>query len=342
MNNFDISYVQHLDRAYHLHPKTPPSAYRENGGTMIVRGEGSAVWDERGKRYIDGVAGLANVNVGYGRREIVEAVSAQMSALSYFHCFTAFSNPAAARLSQKLADIMPSQFTNFFYTSSGSEAIDSAVKLAQLYWFERGEPARRHVISRKAAYHGNSIFASALTGMPEYHDQFTLPLSEVSHIEAPYHFRNAPDMSYDLYGLSAADRLEQEIERIGRGNVAAFIAEPIQASGGCIVPPDSYWPRIREICDRHEILLIVDEVITGFGRLGQWLGETAFGFEGDIVAMAKGISSGYVPMGAVGVGAKVAAVIGRSTDYFMHGFSASGHPAACAAGCPDAEKPCMK
>lgn len=326
----DYSRFDQMDRALHLHPKTNPVLYKKDGGPMIVAGQGVYVWDSRGTRLLDGVAGLANVNAGYGERRIIDAIADQLSSLSYFHTFTGFSNPTISRLSGVMAERFHG-LTKFYYVSSGSEAIDTSVKFAHYYWRLMGKPAKTGIVGFNKGYHGNTILASALTGMPEYHEQFELPRKGISFIDPPYQFREAPEIGEAEFAEIAAQRLEAELQARGAENIAAFIAEPVLASGGCIVPPASYWSKVREICDAHDILLIFDEVITGFGRLGHWLGGEAFDTQPDICAMAKGISSAYIPMGAVGLSERVGGVLSASDEYLMHGFSASGHPVSAAA-----------
>jgi putrescine---pyruvate transaminase len=322
---------QAADRNHHIHPKTNPKLHLQNGGVMITRAKGVYVWDDRNIALIDGVAGLASVNVGYGHPRLCEAITKQLETLSFFHTFTGFANPASSMLSEKLAQIMPDNINRFYYTSSGSEAVDTVIKFAHFYWKCLGKPQKRITISRDRSYHGSTFMAAALTGMSEYHTQFHVPTENVRRIEAPDHYNNAPDMDEEDYGRFAASKLRDQIEAVGAENVAAFIGEPMMVSGGAIVAPKGYWQEIRKICDDYDILLIIDDVITGFGRLGHWLGGSEYGENGDIVSMAKGISSSYVPMGAVGLSDKVADVIQCADEYFMHGFSSTGNPVAAAA-----------
>ncbi|MEM7727778.1 MAG: aspartate aminotransferase family protein [Pseudomonadota bacterium] len=327
----DYAELARVDRSNHLHPKTNPVTYQRDGGTMIVGGQGVYLTDSEGNRLLDGVAGLANVNVGYGHPQLIEAIHCQLNELSYFHTFTGFSNPASAALTERLRDRLPATINTFYYVASGSEAIDTAAKIASFYWRRRGQHGKRKFIAFRRGYHGNTVFASALTGMPEYHDQFALPLDDIIWVDPPFQYEQNPGMDEAAFSRLASNRIREAIEAAGPDTVAGLFAEPMLASGGGIIPPKSFWPEVRRICDALGVLLIFDEVITGFGRLGEWLGETAFGVTGDICAMAKGISSAYIPMGAVGLSDRVADVLMNANKYFMHGFSATGHPVAAAA-----------
>ncbi len=318
------------DTRHYLHPFTDYKQLASVGARIITRADGVYLYDSDGQQILDGMAGLWCVNVGYGRRELAEAAYQQMLQLPYYNSFFKSSHPPAIELATLLAQITPPQFNRVFYTGSGSEANDTNVRLVRRYWDLKGEPARHIIISRENAYHGSTMAGASLSGMKPMHAQGGLPIPGIVHIEQPYWFENGAGRSPEEYGLQAARQLETAIERLGAGQVAAFIGEPIQGAGGVIIPPESYWPEIQRICDRHGILLIADEVVCGFGRLGHWFGCSAFGFRPDLMTMAKGITSGYQPLGGVMVSDKVAEVLIDRGGEFYHGYTYSGHPVACA------------
>jgi putrescine aminotransferase len=318
------------DTRHYLHPFTDYKQLASVGARIITRADGVYLYDSDGKQILDGMAGLWCVNVGYGRRELAEAAYRQMLELPYYNSFFKSSHPPAIELATLLAQITPPQFNRVFYTGSGSEANDTNVRLVRRYWDLRGEPSRHIIISRENAYHGSTMAGASLSGMKAMHAQGGLPIPGIVHIEQPYWFEHGGERSPAEYGLHAARQLEAAIERVGAANVAAFIGEPIQGAGGVIVPPDTYWPEIQRICDRYGILLIADEVVCGFGRLGHWFGCSAFGFRPDLMTMAKGITSGYQPLGGVMVSDKVAEVLIDRGGEFYHGYTYSGHPVACA------------
>jgi len=317
------------DRQY-LHPFTDHKALGEKGTRIITSAEGVYITDSDGNQLLDAMAGLWCVNVGYGRQELVDAASRQMQELPYYNSFFQSAHPPVIELSELLAEISPPQFNHTFFTGSGSEANDTVIKLLRRYWDLAGEPARKIIISRNNAYHGSTIAAGSLGGMSEMHKQTGTLLPGIEHIEQPYYFELGGDLSPAEFGLRQARLLEQRINEVGPANVAAFIAEPVQGAGGVIIPPDSYWPEIQRICREYGILLIADEVITGFGRLGEWFGSQRLGIEADLMSFAKGVTSGYLPLGGVLVGDRIAEVVGTSGGEFAHGFTYSGHPVACA------------
>ena len=321
---------QDLDARHYLHPFTDFKSLAEEGTRVIERAEGVYLHDTEGRRILDGMAGLWCVNVGYGRRELAEAAFAQMQELPYYNSFFKSAHPPAIELAHRLAELTPPQFNHVFFTGSGSEANDTILRMARRYWDVRGEPARQVIISRHNAYHGSTVAGASLGGMAAMHSQGGLPIPGIVHIEQPYWFENGVDLSPEDYGLRAARRLAEKIEEIGPENVAAFIGEPIQGAGGVIIPPSTYWPEIQRICREYGILLIADEVVCGFGRTGNWFGNQHFGFEPDFMTLAKGITSGYQPLGAVMVGDRVAEVLIQQGGEFHHGYTYSGHPVACA------------
>jgi len=321
---------QALDAAHHLHPFTDHAALGRSGSRIITGAEGVYLWDSDGNRILDGMAGLWCVNLGYGREELVEAAARQMRELPYYNSFFQTTHPSAVELAALLAEVTPPGLERVFFTSSGSEASDTVVRMVRRYWALRGEPERRILISRRNAYHGSTMAGASLGGMAPMHAQGGLPIPGIEHIEQPYWFELGGTLDPDAFGLRAARWLESRIEALGAERVAAFVAEPIQGAGGVIVPPASYWPEIRRICERFGILLVIDEVICGFGRLGRWFASEHYDLAPDLMPIAKGLSSGYLPIGGVMVGERVARTLLERGGEFHHGFTWSGHP-ACAA-----------
>jgi putrescine aminotransferase len=302
---------------------------------VITKAEGIYVWDSEGDRMLDAMSGLWCVNVGYGRKELADAAHHQMMTLPYYNSFFQTTNVPAVRLAAKLAELAPKagqrSFQHVFYSSSGSESNDSNVRMVRRYWDLLGQPQRKVIIGRLNAYHGSTMAGASLGGMSGMHAQGDLPIPNITHIGQPYFFENGlPGESPADFGIRAAGWLETKILEIGANKVAAFIAEPIQGAGGVIIPPPSYWPEIQRIVDKYGILLISDEVICAFGRLGTWFGYEKFGYKPDLVTFAKAITSGYVPLGGVLVGDRVAKVLIEKGGEFNHGYTYSGHPVACA------------
>lgn len=321
---------QRLDREHHLHPFTNAAALGAKGARVITHAEGVYLWDSEGQKLLDGMAGLWCVNVGYGRKELADVAHRQMMELPYYNTFFQTTTPPAVELSAKLAEITPPGFNMTFYAGSGSEANDSIAKLVRYYWNRMGKPERKTIISRRFGYHGVTMAAASMSGLTPMHPQFDLPLPGFTHIDPPYWYGEGGDMDPDEFGLLRARKLEEKILEIGQDKVAAFIAEPIQGAGGLIIPPKTYWPEINRICEKYGLLLIADEVICGFGRTGQWFGSDTFGIKPDFMTLAKGITSGYVPLGAVMVGERPAKVFWEANEELVHGFTYSGHPLACA------------
>lgn len=327
-NHLPTETLQALDAAHHMHPFSANTALGEKGARIITRAKGVFLTDSEGTEILDAMAGLWCVNIGYGRAELAEAARAQMAQLPYYNTFFQTSHPPAIVLSARLADLAPGDLNHVFYGSSGSEANDTNIRLVRQYWALKGKPAKNTIISRKNAYHGSSMGSASLGGMQAMHAQGGLPIPGIVHIDQPYWYGEAGDMSPEEFGLARAQLLEAAIDRLGEDTVAAFIAEPVQGAGAVIIPPETYWPEIQRICKERNILLIADEVICGFGRTGNWFGSETFAIKPDIMTIAKGLSSGYMPIGGSLINDDVAAVIGSRE--FSHGYTYSGHPVACA------------
>ncbi len=329
-NHLPTSELQALDAAHHIHPFSDRAAMNAKGARVITRADGVYLWDSEGEKLLDGMAGLWCVNLGYGRQELVDAAARQMSQLPYYNTFFQTTHPPAVMLAARLAELAPGTLNHVFFAGSGSEANDTNVRMVRHYWASLGKPDKKTIIARKNGYHGSTVAAASLGGMSAMHEQGGLPIPDISHIDQPYWWAEGGDSSPDEFGLARARALETEIERIGADKVAAFIAEPVQGAGGVIIPPETYWPEIQRICRKHDILLIVDEVITGFGRTGNWFASETFDITPDIMTIAKGLTSGYLPVGASVVSDKVANVLSEKGGDFHHGYTYSGHPAACA------------
>lgn len=278
---------------------------------------------------LDGMAGLWCTNIGYGRSELADAAHAQMLQLPYYNTFFQTSHPPVIALSAKLAELAPVGLNHVFYASGGSDANDTNIRIVRHYWASKGMPDKKVIISRHNAYHGSTMGGASLGGMAGMHAQGGLPIPDIAYIDQPFWYGEGGDGSTHDFGLERARQLEAKIAELGEDKVAAFIAEPVQGAGGVIIPPASYWPEIQRICDAHDILLIADEVICGFGRTGNWFGSTTYGIRPDIMTIAKGLSSGYLPIGGSILSDDVAEVIAAGGD-FNHGYTYSGHPVACA------------
>jgi putrescine aminotransferase len=327
---YDTAALRALDAAHYMHPFTDHAALKAKGVRVMVRGEGIYLWDSEGHKILDGMSGLWCVNVGYGRTRISEAVYRQMETLPFYNSFFNTTNVPAVKLAARLVELSPPQFNHVFFTGSGSEANDTNLRMVRRYWDLLGFKGRHTIISRFNAYHGSTLAGSALGGMEGMHEQAGM-IPGIEHIGQPNYFESGRGMSEDEFGLVAAGWLEKKIMEVGAEKVAAFIGEPIQGAGGVIIPPATYWPEIQRICDKYGILLIADEVICGFGRLGAWFGSELLGIRPDLITFAKGVTSGYIPLGGVLVGDRVAKVLTEKGGDFNHGFTYSGHPVACAA-----------
>jgi putrescine aminotransferase len=317
---------------HHLHPFTNPNDLKQTPPRIIESAKGVYLTDSEGNELLDMMAGLWCVNMGYGQQSLIDAASAQISQLPYYNAFFKTSTPPAAELSALLAEVTPAHMHHAFFTSSGSEANDTVLRLVWRYWDILGKPEKRVVISRKNAYHGSTIAASSLGGMDEMHAQGGI-IPDIVHVDQPNWFAKRCELGKDLdreeFGRQAAQSIADKIEELGADKVAAFIAEPIQGAGGVIVPPDSYWPEVKKICEHYGILLIADEVICGFGRTGEWFGSNYYDLKPDLMPIAKGLSSGYLPIGGVMVADNIMDVLKRGGE-LNHGYTYSGHP-VCAA-----------
>jgi 4-aminobutyrate---pyruvate transaminase len=328
--------AQQRDVASLVHPYTEIAGFRDTGPTIITRGEGVRVFDNQGRSYIEGMAGLWCTALGYGNAELIEAAREQLERLSFAHLFGAKSHDPAIQLADKLKRIVPAPTSKVLFTASGSEANDTQVKLAWYYNNARGLPAKKKIISRIKAYHGVTLGAASLTGLPNNHADFDLPLDRFLFTDCPHHYRGAEAGESEAdFAARLAANLDALIQREGPDTIAAFIAEPVMGAGGVIVPPDGYFDRVQEVLAQYDILIIVDEVITGFGRLGHRFGCEAFDLKPDTITIAKAVTSAYAPLGAITVSEPVyQAMLGESRKIgaFAHGFTYGGHPLAAAIG----------
>ncbi|MGL6112048.1 MAG: aspartate aminotransferase family protein [Rubrivivax sp.] len=323
---------QAADTAHFLHPFTDFKALARKGSRIITRADNIYLWDSDGHKILDAMSGLWCVNVGFGQRALIDAATRQMSELPFYNAFFQTASPPAIELAELLAEVSPPQFQHVFFSGSGSEGNDTVVRMVRRYWDILGQPERQVIISRHNAYHGSTMAGASLGGMGGMHAQGGLPIPGITHIQQPHWWEQGREsgLEREAFGLVAAGWLEQKILEIGAAKVAAFIGEPVQGAGGVIVPPESYWPEIQRICDKYGILLVSDEVICGFGRTGHWFGCERFGFRPDLMTFAKGVTSGYVPLGGVMVGERIARVLIDQGGDFNHGYTYSGHPVACA------------
>jgi putrescine aminotransferase len=331
MMNLDYStaHLQSLDAAHHLHPFTDGKQLAAKGARIITGADGIFLIDSDGNKIIDGMAGLWCVAAGYGRKELADVASKQMLQLPYYNTFFQTSHVPAIKLSQRLAELAPNDLNYVFFSGSGSEANDTNLRMVRHYWAAKGKPSKKTIISRWNAYHGSTVAAASLGGMKGMHKQGSLPIPDIVHINQPDWWSEGSSMAPEEFGVARARELEEIILELGEENVAAFIAEPIQGAGGVIIPPDSYWPEINRILKKYEIIFIADEVICGFGRTGEWFGSQTYDLQPDIMTIAKGLSSGYAPIGGSMVSDRVAEVINGAGD-FNHGYTYSAHPVAAA------------
>ena len=319
------------DIQHHLHPFTDYKGLASEGGARIItRAQGITITDSEGNHTLDGMAGLWCVNVGYGRKELAEAAHRQMLELPYYNTFFKTATPPAVELAEKLTEITPPDLNHVFYGSSGSEANDTIVRMIRHFWNLEGKPEKKTFISREYAYHGSTMAAVSLGGMKAMHEQADLPLPGFVHVMPPYWYDYGGDLSQADFGIKAAQAVEDKILELGPDKVAAFIGEPIQGAGAVIIPPETYWPEVQRICRKYDVLLIADEVICGFGRTGHWFASEYYGLAPDVMTVAKGLTSGYLPLSAAIVGDRIADTLISKGGEFYHGFTYSGHPVACA------------
>lgn len=321
---------QTSDAAHHLHAFVDQKALNAEGPRVMVRGEGVYLWDNDGNRYLDGMSGLWCTNVGYGRKELVDAAAAQMKELSYYNMFFHTTHPSVINLSEKLFSLLGGQFSHVVYTNSGSESNEVLIRTVRRFWDVMGKPEKKVLIGRVNGYHGSTVGSASLGGMAFMHEMGDLPIPNITHVDEPYWYANGGDLSPEAFGKAAAQSLERKILELGADKVAAFVAEPFQGAGGMIFPPDGYWQEIERICRQYDVLLCADEVIGGFGRTGEWFAHRHFGFEPDLICIAKGLTSGYVPMGGLIMSRRVGEALVERGGVYAHGLTYSGHPVAAA------------
>ncbi len=328
--------VQELDSAHYFHPFTDHAGLAKKGARVITKAEGVYIWDSEGNKILDGMSGLWCVNVGYGRQELIQAATKQLETLPYYNSFFQTTNVPAVQLANAIIEVAPHQpdnpYTHVFFSGSGSEGNDTVVRAVRRYWDVRGQHQRKTIISRWNAYHGSTVAGASLGGMKGMHEHGDLPIPGIVHIDQPYWAEHGAGLSPEAFGLKAASWLEDKILEIGAKKIAAFIGEPVQGAGGVIIPPSTYWPEIQRICRKYDILICADEVICGFGRLGYWFGCEKMGFEPDLITFAKGVTSGYIPLGGTMMTKRVTDVLIGQGGEFNHGYTYSGHPVACAVG----------
>ncbi len=329
--NYNIPELRRLDIEHHLPAQANYGEIVALGGSRIItRAENSTIYDGDGVALLDGMAGLWCVNVGYGRDELVQTAAEQMRELPFYNTFFKTATPPAVMLATKLAEKLGGDLQHIFFNSSGSEANDTVMRMVRHYWNVHGQPNRTTFISRWNAYHGSTMAGASLGGMKHMHPIGGLPIPGVEHVMQPYRFNEGFGEDEEAFAARAAQEIEDRILKVGPENVAAFIGEPVQGAGGVIIPPKGYWKRVDAICKKYGILLVVDEVICGFGRLGTWFGFQHFGVTPDLVPMAKGLSSGYLPISATAVSHKIVEVLREKGGDFVHGYTYSGHPVAAA------------
>ncbi|MBA6116836.1 aspartate aminotransferase family protein [Pseudomonas sp. NC26] len=325
----DTRDYQASDAAHHIHAFLDQKALNAEGPRVIVGGERLHLWDSDGKRYLDGMSGLWCTQLGYGRKDLTAAAAKQMDQLAYYNMFFHTTHPAVIELSELLFSLLPGHYSHAIYTNSGSEANEVLIRTVRRYWQVVGQPTKKIMIGRWNGYHGSTLAATALGGMKFMHEMGGL-IPDVAHIDEPYWYAEGGDLTPTEFGRRCALQLEQKILELGAENVAGFIAEPFQGAGGMIFPPESYWPEIQRICRQYDVLLCADEVIGGFGRTGEWFAHAYFGFEPDTLSIAKGLTSGYVPMGGLVLSKRIAQALVERGGVFAHGLTYSGHPVAAA------------
>jgi len=329
--NIDIAEVVRHDIEHHFHPFTDHKAFHAEGGPRVMtQAEGIYIWDGKGNKILDAMSGLWCVNVGYGRKELAAAAYRQMLDLPNNNTFFKTTTVPTTELAAKISSVMPDRFKHIFFTNSGSESNDTIVRFVRHYWKLKGKPYRQHFIARVRGYHGSTMVAANLGGFQGMHEQVGTEFPGFHHVQQPHWFDFGGDKTPEEFGLEAAAALEKKILEVGPDKVAAFIGEPVQGAGGVIIPPSTYWPEVERICRKYGILIISDEVICGFGRTGNWWGFETMGFSPDIVPMAKGLSSGYLPIGAVAFADHLIKDFFELGGEFYHGMTYAGHPVSCA------------
>jgi putrescine---pyruvate transaminase len=329
--NINIAEVVQHDIDHHFHPFTDHKAFHAAGGPRVItQADGVYIWDGKGNKILDGMSGLWCVNVGYGRKELAEVAYRQMLDLPYYNTFFKTTTVPATELAAKISSLLPKRFQHVMFTNSGSEGNDSIVRFVRHYWKVMGKPYRQHFIGRVRGYHGSTWVATNLGGMDYMHSQGGDRLPGFHHVRQPHWYDLGGDKTPEEFGLEAAADLEKKILEVGPENVAAFIGEPVQGAAGVIIPPSTYWPEVQRICRKYGVLIISDEVICGFGRTGKWFGFETYGFEPDIINMAKGLSSGYQPIGAVAFSNTLTGPLFDKGGDFNHGMTYAGHPVAAA------------
>jgi L-2,4-diaminobutyrate transaminase len=327
--------IEDIDKEFFFHPFTNLREHENAGPLTMVTGHGSTLTDTHGRDYLDAMGGLWCVNIGYGNAEMAEAIRAQAEKLAYYHTFASMGNEPVAQLAQRLVTMAPGPMSKVFFGNSGSDANDTQVKMVWYYNNVLGRPEKKKIISRSRGYHGVTVVAASLCGLPGMHRAFDLPLPMIKHARAPHRlWERAPGQTDTQFVATLAQELEEMILAEGPETVAAFIAEPVQAAGGVIVPPAEYFPAVQEVLRRYDVLMIADEVVCGFGRTGEMFGSQVFGIEPDLITVAKGVTSAYVPLSACIVSEKVWDVLSSGSDtygVFQHGYTYSAHPLAAAA-----------
>lgn len=329
--NLSAADIKRMDSEHHLHPFMVHHELRSKGPRVITRGEGVYIWDSEGNQILDGMSGLWCVQLGYGVKPLEEAALEALQTLPFYNTFFQTTTPYAAKLATAVASKTPDGLDQIFFAGSGSEANDTAIKTIWYYWNLQGKPNKKAIISRHRSYHGSTIAAASMTGLSFMHGIFDLPLPRFHHIEpTPNYFEyKQPDETEAQFADRCAKALEDKILELGPDNVAAFVGEPVMGAGGLMLPPDGYWQKIETICRKYDVLLWSDEVICGFGRTGSWFGCQTYGYNPDIITMAKGLSNGYIPISAMAVHNDIAECIIQSDEEMAHGYTYSGHPVAC-------------
>jgi len=334
--------LQNRNAQHHMQSFSDYSYTKNPTATHIItRAEGVYIYDSDDHKILDSMSGLWCVNMGYSQSSIIKAVNKQMKELVYYNNFFGTSHPSAIKLSEMITDLTPEGMNKVYFTGSGSEANDTMIRLVRHYWAAKGKPSKSVIISRKNAYHGSTMAGASLGGMSAMHAQGGLPIPGIEHIDQPYYFEACVEagekIDIDEFGRKAAQSLANKIDELGEDRVAAFIAEPIQGAGGVIIPPESYWPEISRICQERNILLVADEVICGFGRTGEWFGSDYYDIKPDLMLFAKGVTSGYLPVGGVIVRDDLVDTIVSAEQEFAHGYTYSAHPTCMAAGIANLE-----